>query len=340
MLVPLRSRRGGFTLIELLVVISILAILATLTALFFPSFNNSRKVASGADQLSGWLLISKQRARRDGVPTGLRFYVGKTAPSGQPAGTQFCNTLVYIQQPDDVSVGYYAGNSGNNTVQITLPPGVSLLSGSYLVQANDYLELDGGSQLRRITGVTEAAITLSNGTKTNQATLSLNAATAPLPGPLQLPSGGDANAVSSPASRNYRIIRQAQVISGEQQLTLPDIVVVDFTINKPMNANRRLSLNVPPSLAKDPTNTNDYYDILFAPSGAVVSPGASTNHIYLFVRSAGPQNQPLINTNDLLVGDATLIVVDPRTGFIANHPVASTVGDPYLFTRDGRSSGM
>jgi prepilin-type N-terminal cleavage/methylation domain-containing protein len=307
--------RGGFTLIELLVVIAILAILMTITALFFPTFDTSRKVSSGADQLSGWLLISKQRARRDGVPTGLRLTVTKA--------NNFCSTVNYIQQPDDVAIGSLTITGNNpNSATITVPAGVSLTSsaGGYQVQVGDYLEVNGGGLLHRITGIAQGAAA-------NLFIVSFNRTTPPVPD-VTAPTNG---------KPNYRIIRQAQVISGEQPLKLPDIVAIDFNTHA-QNGGKTLSLNVPKSLAAA-TATDTYYDILFAPSGAVVSPGATSNQIYLFVRSIGTQSNPVSNTSDILAGDATLIVVQPRTGFIANHPVSSN-GNPYLFAQDGRSSGL
>src|SRR3954462_3445963 len=75
---PVPQGRSGFTLIELLVVISIIAILATITPTYFPSFDGTRRVVSGTDSTTGWLLIAKQRAKRDGLPTGIRFAVNKT----------------------------------------------------------------------------------------------------------------------------------------------------------------------------------------------------------------------------------------------------------------------
>jgi len=59
-------RRRAFTLIELLVVIGIIAVLFALTAIYFVTFNKSHNVNRGADQLSGWLLIARQRAAEGG----------------------------------------------------------------------------------------------------------------------------------------------------------------------------------------------------------------------------------------------------------------------------------
>src|SRR5579884_4093073 len=285
MSVPVSTRgpRRAFTLVELLTVMAIIAIIATLTALFFPNFDTRRKTASGADQLSGWLLIAKQRARRDGLPTGLRFTVTNNA----------CNTVNYIQQPDDVAVGYVSATNGTSVTlkNVTVP----LTSGSTLVQAGDYLELFGGGLLYRVTAVGQGGTTV---------TLTVNQTpnTPPLP----------TNAGLTATAPNYRIIRQAQPISGEPPLNLPDTVIIDFSVNA-TNGNQPLS-NLQPS-------NSGNYDILFDQTGKVVTQKTGSTPIFLWVRDGSSSN-----ANDLLVGNPTLIVVQPRTGFIVNAPVNVKVG--------------
>ena len=69
-------RRSGFTLVELLVVMTLMVILAALAVgVAYSGAIGSQKVVSGGDRASGWLLISKQRAQRDGAPRGVRFYI-------------------------------------------------------------------------------------------------------------------------------------------------------------------------------------------------------------------------------------------------------------------------
>ncbi|MGL6095447.1 MAG: prepilin-type N-terminal cleavage/methylation domain-containing protein, partial [Fimbriiglobus sp.] len=73
---PAAGRRPGFTLVELLVAISIAILLAALAAgLINSGAFGSQRVISSADRVSGWLLIAKQRAQRDGQPRGVRFFV-------------------------------------------------------------------------------------------------------------------------------------------------------------------------------------------------------------------------------------------------------------------------
>jgi prepilin-type N-terminal cleavage/methylation domain-containing protein len=121
--------------------------------------------------------------------------------------------------------------------------------------------------------------------------------------------------IATPSS--YRISRQPRLLAGEQPLQLPQNVAID------------LSLVTDPY--KVPTRQpGSYLEILFSPSGRVVGQGTGNAPIVLRVRDV---------TLDPNAGDQTLIVIYPLTGSIAAHPVAQG-GDPYLFIRDGRSSGF
>lgn len=118
-----RQDRLGFTLIELLVVITIISLIAALGYLFFPSFS-SRTMVDAADRVQGVLLLTKQQARRDGRPTGVRLVV--------TSGT-FVNTLQMIQQPDDFTpAGGTCLSAGTPSVTFQLPAGTTLLgNGSF-----------------------------------------------------------------------------------------------------------------------------------------------------------------------------------------------------------------
>jgi prepilin-type N-terminal cleavage/methylation domain-containing protein len=88
------SARRGYTLVELLVVMSLIILLAALALGVVQSgMFGSQKVISATDRASGWLLISKQRAMRDGAPRGVRFF---SAPGNINAYTE----AQYIEQPE------------------------------------------------------------------------------------------------------------------------------------------------------------------------------------------------------------------------------------------------
>ena len=92
--------RRGITLVELLVVMIIMVILATVVVAFAPGFQDAQKVGRGSDQLQGWLLMARQWAKKDRLPTGIRLNV--TNVSGVAAVTD----MQYIQQPSTYIVPY------------------------------------------------------------------------------------------------------------------------------------------------------------------------------------------------------------------------------------------
>src|SRR5215831_9635162 len=93
-------RRRAFTLVEMLVAIGILTVIATLSIAIIPKIQERTKASKAGDQIQGWLLISKQMAQRDRLPTGVRLLVEPASPT-----TFFVRTLQYIQQPDKFTGG-------------------------------------------------------------------------------------------------------------------------------------------------------------------------------------------------------------------------------------------
>ncbi|MFO0845993.1 MAG: type II secretion system protein [Gemmataceae bacterium] len=327
--------RRGFTLVELLVVIAILGFLATLTALYFPRFQEREHVTRGADQLQMWLVMARQQARRDGLPTGLRLYLETSTAYNQ---NKACvRRLAYIQQPEDTALGLYVGRwdqrpspPRNAHAWFRLPKTVGGAPTEYKftearfdIRKDDYLELYHGGVVRRIL-------------KVNDNNLEMYPDTATLPGSLLDPAATDPRPTpwtSNGEPVNYRIIRQVREIPGEQQLVFPDNVGIDFNDANPANkfGGSSSGNRMTRGLDGNPTQC----DLLFAPSGALIGSGTTNAQVILWVRDL---TKP--NTADILGGHATLVTVQPRTGFVAAHPAASDNNNPYLFTQDAKSSGM
>ncbi len=168
-----------------------------------------------------------------------------------------------------------------------------------MVQPGDYLELNGGGLLHRITGVSSGSITL-------------------------------ASTVSGPATTNYRIIRQPQPLAGQPSLQLPADVAIDVTSGTSGLLTLSTITTTPPTLPVNPAGTG--YDILFSPSGAVITRGTVGDRIILWVRDT--------NQTDPKQGGTILLSINVRTGLIASVPVDTTSGDPYSLARDPQASGM
>jgi prepilin-type N-terminal cleavage/methylation domain-containing protein len=288
----LRQRRGGYTLIELLVVISLIAVLAALTLAFLPNAASSAREARAAVQLQGWLNVAKQRALREQAPRGLRLWVSSSDPS-QVVECQ------YIERPDDFSGGQILSGATTDTVKFS----VDLLNGSALtpaemkywsVQPGDYLEVMGTGLAHQITSVVDGTTAKI---------------TPPLPYPLLTPTA------------NYRVVRSPRVV-GDETLKLPDQTVIDLKTNTDFNN------PLPPT---DTSSGTGFVDILFGPSGAVISRGVSTATINLWVR-APDSNNP----TDIYRGDPTIVAVFVRTGLVNAYPPAplSAVNpNPYLLVK-------
>jgi prepilin-type N-terminal cleavage/methylation domain-containing protein len=157
--------RPAFTLVEIIVVMTIILVLASLAVAFYPDISTSERATRGASSLQEWLLIAKQRAKRDGLPTGLRFLPFTN-------GTQtFCNQMVYIQQPPDFAVGRCTavtnGSSGSLQAMLNVNvQGSQYTQGGTLapedefdVQNGDYLELYGSGYVHQIFTVTPSGTT-------------------------------------------------------------------------------------------------------------------------------------------------------------------------------------
>jgi prepilin-type N-terminal cleavage/methylation domain-containing protein len=233
-----RHQRLAFTLVEMLVVIAIILILTAIGVLAFPSAQD-RSMQSGADQLQGWLLIAKQRAKREGRPTGLRILF-------DPATNQ-ASQCQYIYQPDD----YYAPGSnctltGTNTITFTGTASAPVNLSGAGVQVGDYLEFYGCGGVYRITGPTSTPLS--------------RVVTVAVP-PAAL------TGVNNPTGKTfqYRIIRQPVLLPGEETLQLPDGVVIDNNANT--------SLNIPTRTA----NGTVFYEVLFSPQGGLVGAGTGSD---------------------------------------------------------------
>jgi prepilin-type N-terminal cleavage/methylation domain-containing protein len=320
--------RRGITLIELLVVMMIMLILATIVVAFAPSFQDAQKVARGADQLQQWLLTARQWAKKDRIPTGIRLNVNGSVVTD----------LQYIQQPPTFIVPLNIGSAvptirritslTGNTPKVQLEPpfsgailagdplgrpatigdfsgGFGALSGTppgttdlrWPVQPLDFLVVKGVAH--QVLGITSSTATV---TEADTLTLATNINPA-------LVSGSGTPILTS----DYYFVRGPRPITGESTLKLPQDVAIDLGTGKSII-----------------TQTNGQYDILFSPSGEVLTP-ISSNKVILWVRNVV---KPAGYTDD------TLIAIDIRTGLIAAQPVNVSTGDPYAYTKDGHSSGM
>jgi type II secretory pathway pseudopilin PulG len=311
---PARGRRAAFTLIELIVVISLIMILAGMGVLVLPSIGESARAAQGGTMLQQWVLTAKQKALRDQVPCGIRLVPYRDPVTGvmDYVNIRECQ---FIELPDDFGVspstakGNLSGTVGRAFVYVDMHI-------TDQIAAGDYLEILGGGEPHRVSGITYPA----------------PATVPPVPAPPNPASTKVSLANALPYSvhstKGYRIIRAARV-TGDDVLQLPDSVVIDIGTNVSYtdpNGNVHLNLNSLPF-----PNADKSIDILFAPTGEVISRGTTTDSINLWVRDI---NDPPSGTN----GEQTILAIYTRSGLTAAHPPAPGA-DPYAFIKDGRTSG-
>jgi prepilin-type N-terminal cleavage/methylation domain-containing protein len=359
---PTRCRRGGFTLIEMLVVISIIIVVASLALLLGPSLSQDQRTTRGADHLSMWLLIAKQRSFRDQQPRGVRLIADPNSSGPSGAGT-WVRELVYIERPADLQFGVtqYPGtivvpsprlddpkNPNPTTNAYVFVPARDFQSGD-VVLAGDFLIFDTledvPANAHRIATVTYLAPGDPRLPPPYQATGGTDFFLAAADGTASLVGRGLTQMKVKPdGTTPYRFVRQPRPMAGEPRLQLPRDVIVDL----------------------DPTTEGGSVlpagsaDILFSPRGQLMADNASGGMVVLRVRNADkPFNPALSDTTSTpqhLVydqGDQILIAIYTRSGLIAAHPVDMTpnptyplpagsgkLADPFSFVRDGKSSGM
>lgn len=328
--------RRAFTLVELLVVMTLIVLIASITALVLPGILRSQKAGRGASMLQGMLLTAKQRALRDQRPAGVRLLIRNddvnttTNVSTSTSKVRLVSTeMVYIVQPEDfvVTGDSMTLDTSNHATSVTtdFAGGLSTLlpavPDQFPVQGGDFLELNGGGQVAGITNV--GADTLGMG------------GTALYPGFHQL------TLYSNPSTGqpvgSYRIIRGPRHVVGEDSVKMPQdvgVMIKDFNTD-PVNGTviTNYSLNIPQRPV--PFGSTFYlYEILFSPSGGVTGQGVTTtDKIVLFVAD-------LTRDNPTTDGEPALVTVNISTGAIAVQPVDVSSGNAYTFTQDPRASGM
>jgi prepilin-type N-terminal cleavage/methylation domain-containing protein len=319
--------RQAFTLIELLVVIALILLLSVLGYLLLPSMVGNHRRVSAVDQVSQWLLTARQRSRRDGAATGLRL-LPMTDANGQTIinadGSVLVRQLQYVQQPEPFVGGALTASGFAGGACVSVANGVAVFrnvdfvgagdtADEYLVQPGDSLELQGGGDVHLIADVTTD-------------TLILNDRSVNYPGFLP--------------TTNYRILRQPRPLLGEKVLDLPGDTAIDLGRPARLDAlgnprtfrplqNPSRSLNIRERLVGVPPRQKLLLEVVFSPTGAVVS--EDTGKVVLWLRDAAATLPDL--------GAPSLLAISLRTGFVAAYDVAPGA-NPYQYTENGRASGL
>lgn len=92
--------RKALTLVELMVAMAIIILFAAITVAFYPSVASDNELTRIANQIQAMVVGARQSARREIVPTGVRFL-----PSQVPGSAVAFDRLLLIQKPGDL-IGY------------------------------------------------------------------------------------------------------------------------------------------------------------------------------------------------------------------------------------------
>jgi hypothetical protein len=107
---------------------------------------------------------------------------------------------------------------------------------------------------------------------------------------------------------DYRVVRQPRA-TGDENLQMPDNMIVDLATN--------VTYGNPL-----PSNSGAYFDLMFGPSGEVVTQGVATQTLNFWVRDI---------TGGAFDGEPSLICVFTRSGFVGAYPVDPTT--PYRYVK-------
>lgn len=327
-------RRTGFTLVELMVAMSIAIILAGMTVglVYSTGAATSQKVVGAADKVSGWLMVAKNRAVRDGNAQGVRFFInGNTIteaqyiekppkpfvpnPATDPNGARI--VLVYndantngIVEPTEKQVFYFPGNA---------PGGTGIFGGT--VVAGDMLMLSEFGTAYRIDSFAGADTSISFGSISGMA----RQLTLGHPGVPDYPEAGAAHAPGgTPAHVTYGVAFQGQArpVFGEQTLQIGENTCIDYR-TAPVTT---LGVSAPAG----------FFDVLFSSSGQVHA-ATSTSITALWVRDPTKTGNPHDFPN---AGEQVLVVIYPKTGSISTCLVNPNPADTHKFAYEGINAGL
>lgn len=292
--------RRGMTLVELLVVMSIMLTFAAITAAFYPSISSDNQIAQASNKIQNLLVGARQKARRDNNVTGVRFFPDLNNPS---AATQ----MMLVQKPVDLT-----GNSlGANLYQPSLPGNPTVIqfstqvwgfpTGEDLVMANDIFYDSATNNSTQITG---------KGALINQMLIYSNFY--------------NPNINSAIATLNYKIIRQARIVPGEEAIPIPEGYEISLGANFS-------GPKVNPSESS--------IDVCFEKTGAVYQIDFAAN-VYIWVHKTGSTKY---SEDDAIIG------IQRNNGKVAVFPVGlvdfnnatnSNLHNPFMFARNPTNEGL
>jgi len=325
----MRTRRAAFTLTELLVVLAIIALLGALLVYVMPSFRERNRAGRGGQAVQGWLTYARQQAMYRQTPQGVRFMFAPVTLStgGTTLGVVECQ---YLEQPDDYNSVVMGANGqpASGYLYPSTPPtatnvvvkGANFADGS--VEPGDSLEILGSGVVHHIVDFPPGApIGTNAGIQRSDPVNFPN-----IYDMLILDSNLPPNSLDRPVT-NYRIIRKPRV-SGDESMKLPTGVLINLNLTFTSSPTGYLQYGgyYPSTLrfSDTPLNTQGYFDVMFAPSGAVLETAGSKLILWIHTQEAATAFD----------SNPTLIVVYTNSGAVAAYnPAPPPAANPYALIR-------
>ena len=308
----LLSRRG-MTLVELLVVMSIMVTFAAMTAAFYPSISSDNQISQTSNKIQNLLVGARQKARRDSNVTGVRFFSNDTLSANQ---------MMLVQKPVDLT----GSSLGANLYQPQLVANPNIIqfstqvwgfpTGEDLAMANDILVDPLTNNSIRITGKGASANQMFINSSVSNTSVFYN------------PN------LANP-TLNYKIIRQARIVPGEEAIPMPDGYEILF---KSSNVNGIQCISGPNFNPSD-ISTESSIDVCFEKTGALYQIDFASN-VYIWVHKTGSTKY---SEDDAIIG------IQRNNGKVAVFPVGlvdfnnatnSNLHDPFKFARDPANEGL
>lgn len=323
-------RRGGFTLIEMLVAMGIaILLLGIIVAVTQSGFMGSFRTVRAADRVSQWLVTAKNRAARDGVPRGLRFYVNAQGHIGEAQYIEMPPTWAPIQSPSDAGsriVFTYTIDAMNNIAQpqhcyyINDAANYTAFDALGILRGDTLMISDFGSGFTLSDPPTAASITWAGSPKA--------AREIPLyPGAYPNLGAGfaDASGKAMFATPLFGFQTQPKPMFGDPPLIIGQDLAIEAAMCKPM------------------PQPNQSLDVIFSPNGQVLAiliegtPAPLNAFAAFWVRDISFVVPPTEFAN---AGEQVLVVVYPKTGAISTQQVKPVAGQEYDFAKDGINTGL
>lgn len=316
-----RNPARGFTLTEMLIVISIVILLAVVTIPIALRYSEGRRTRDASRTIQAVLAGARDRAMGSGFPVGIRLIQEANDRS-------IVRSMAYIQQRQPENLGQAkvlidaTTNAFRRVVLLSYPnkarfqllrPGP--VAGSYrgdirFEQASRYYSFS----------TTDALLNLGNA---NSPELLLDEG---LPAPL--PEGYTGTSLDPNAGADYKIPMEAQPTEDINPIRLPDGVVIDLGSMPTagvLTASNRAADPASVRLTRLPVDSQSgYFDILFSPTGQVMSSASVEQFLALWIReelSTVEEQQVTASIRQKRVkfpvrGTHLLMTVVPRTGSI------------------------